>query len=149
MARVLRSLGVDSVEFMRQLGLDEVADADFHTFVPGSRAGRALTEIAVRLGNRALASRVARGMPVGSFGTFDYAVWTGGTLREAIARSSHFNALVTKGVSSGSRNAAVARTCRCMRLTRHDTERSSPIWPLRSTFCAPAKRRKTDCACTR
>ena len=98
-AQALVPLGVDGGEFLRQLGFDDATAAEFDTFVPGSRSGRALGEIARRLGNRALGLALARGMPVGSFGTFDYAVWTGGTLREAIARSSHFYALVTEGVS--------------------------------------------------
>lgn len=98
LARALRTLGVDTALFMAALGLDEAAPTDVDTFVAGSRAGRALAEVATRLGNRALGLTLARGMPVGSFGTFDHAVWTGGTLREAIARSSHFYALVTEGV---------------------------------------------------
>ena len=98
-ARALGALGVDGDEFLRLLGVDEGADPDFEAFVPGSLAGRVLRDIAVRLGNRALGLALARGMPVGSFGAFDYAVWTGGTLRDAIARSSHFYALVTEGVS--------------------------------------------------
>ena len=98
-ARALFTLGVDGGEFERQLGLDEKTAADFDTFVPGSQSGRVLSEIARRLGNRALGLALARAMPVGCFGMFDHAVWTGGTLREAIARSSHFYALVTEGVS--------------------------------------------------
>ena len=97
-ARALQDLGVDSTHFLAQLGLDEGAANDFDVFVPGSRAGRALGEVAGQLGNRALGLSLARRMPVGSFGMFDYAVWTGGTLREAIARSSQFYALVTEGV---------------------------------------------------
>ncbi len=96
--RALGTLGVDTSTFMRQLGLDETTATDFDRFVPGSRVGRALRDVAARLGHRALGLTLARAMPVGSFGTFDDAVWTGGTLREAIARSSHFYALVTEGV---------------------------------------------------
>jgi AraC-like DNA-binding protein len=88
----------ESLDLLGHLGLSADAARDFDTFVPGSRVGRALRDTAIHIGNRALGLALAKAMPVGSFGTFDSAVWTGGTLREAIARSSHFYALVTEGV---------------------------------------------------
>jgi len=96
-AERLRTAGVDPTSFLRDLGVDEQAGAE--TFVRGSLAGRALTSVAERVGDRSLGLTIARGMPLGSFGMFDHAVWTGGSLRDAIARSSHFYSLVTEGVS--------------------------------------------------
>ncbi len=96
-AQSLRAVGVDPRSFLSDLGVDERAGAE--TFVRGSLAGRALTAVAEGIGDRSLGLTIARGMPLGSFGTFDHAVWTGGTLRDAIARSSHFYSLVTEGVS--------------------------------------------------
>lgn len=97
LARSLAAVGVDPDELSRALGVE--SEGAFDTFVPGSRVGRTLTEVAKRIGSRSLGLTLAQGMPMGSFGPFDHAVWTGGTLREAIARSSHFYSLVTEGVS--------------------------------------------------
>jgi AraC-like DNA-binding protein len=71
----------------------------FDTFVPGSRVGKALSLLARKHQLPSLGLTMARATPIGSFGAFDHAVWTGGTLRDAIARSSHFYSLVTEGVS--------------------------------------------------
>jgi AraC-like DNA-binding protein len=98
LARALEEEGLaNAAAFLAVVGVK--AQSGFDQFVRGSRVGRALWEIAERAGNRAIGLSMARRMPSGSFGTFDHAVWTGGTLRDAIARSSHFYGLVTEGVS--------------------------------------------------
>jgi AraC-like DNA-binding protein len=97
LARGLGSVGVDPDEFLRLLGVERADGLD--AFVPGSHVGKALGQIARTTGPRTLGLTLARQTPMGSFGTFDHAVWTGGSLRDAIARSSHFYSLVTEGVS--------------------------------------------------
>jgi AraC-like DNA-binding protein len=92
-----RRIGLDPAELRRAMGFDDGSPDD--AFVSNARVEQVLAQMGRHLGDPVIGTNLARASPLGSLGTFDYAVWASATLREAIARSVRIYAFVCRGVS--------------------------------------------------
>jgi AraC-like DNA-binding protein len=72
---------------------------DAQTVIPGGTADALLDAAAVALKDDALGLNIARRLPLGSFGTLDYAMVTSATLREGLRRMTRYYAIATQRVT--------------------------------------------------
>jgi AraC-like DNA-binding protein len=92
-----RRMGLDPAELRRAMGFDEGSPDD--AFVSNERVEQVLAQMGRHIGDPVIGTNLARASPLGSLGTFDYAVWSSATLREAIARSARIYEYICRGVS--------------------------------------------------
>ena len=95
-ARSLERIGVPSTSFYGSLGIDPGRSTD--SFVEASRVARYLSTLAQELGDESLGLTLAREIDRAGFGAFAQAVWTGGNLGDAMARSTHFYGIMSTEV---------------------------------------------------
>jgi Arabinose-binding domain of AraC transcription regulator, N-term len=79
LAQNLGAVGIAPEDLLRAVGIDDASSAD--TFVPSERVELALAQLGRRLGDPSFGLTLARISPLGTLGTFDYAVWASVTLR--------------------------------------------------------------------
>jgi AraC-like DNA-binding protein len=96
-AQSLGRLGVDQEEFLRAAGIEPGASPD--AYVSTGRVEMALAQLGRRMGDPILGLHLAAASPAGCLGTFDYAVWSSTSLREALSRTSRIYEFICRGVT--------------------------------------------------
>jgi AraC-like DNA-binding protein len=90
-------LGIDPGELRRAMGIDEGTAED--GFVANTRVEQVLAQFGRHIGDPVFGISLARASPIGSLGTFDYAVWASATLREALSRCVRLYEYIARGFS--------------------------------------------------
>ena len=93
----LGKLGYDPGGFLREAGVEPRASPD--DYVSNGRVESALALAQQRTGEPALGLRLAAVSSIGSLGTFDYAVWSSTTLRDALERTARIYEYICRGVT--------------------------------------------------
>jgi AraC-like DNA-binding protein len=97
-AHVIGKLGVDPNEFLRAVGVDDGTSVD--EFVSNARIERVLMQLGRRLGDAAFGLTLATATTTGSFGNFDWSIWsTSRTLGDALQRMARLYPFLSRGVA--------------------------------------------------
>jgi len=120
-----------------ELGLNAGVQPDgVEAVVPGGTADALLDAAAVALKDDALGLNIARRLPLGSFGTLDYAMVTSATLREGLRRMTRYYAIATQRVTVKLEESGGTAT---LAFTRKPGLRHSRHW-LELSFCVITER---------
>lgn len=94
LAQSIGRVGGDPARFLADLGIDVATSED--AYVDASRVDRVLDELSVQRGDPTFGLTLARTAVTSPLGFFDQLVWQGATVRDALARSARFYALLTR-----------------------------------------------------